>query len=829
MKSTHMKNTRLKTTVLKTTLPKSIQCFRLLLAAATVCLTAHFSRAGDVVPGGVGGAPTDLKADTPLGDGHTLMPSGWKLSPAGTATQLAGDMPTRMLLAPGGKYLLTATGGYNEHGISVVEVSSGKLIDHVKVSATFAGMCIDPSGKRVYLSPGGTHSTTCLYAYTLEDGHLTAQPGIDIPAIPEQGRFIGGLACGVDGSIFIASIHENKIYRVSPDGKNAESVEVGYRPCAIQLSPDGKVLAVANWGDQSVTLLDSDTLKSRGKVTVGSHPAAVAWNSDGRLFVANAGGNTVSVVSLKKLAVIESIRTSLDFQVPVGSTPLALAVDTAGKRLYIANADNNDVAVVDISDDDESKVLGFIPTGWYPCAIATAPDGGTVFIGSGKALDRFFPNADSKTYIANLFTGHVSMVKSPDEKALAAYTRQVIANTPVPRASDELAKKQADVLVNAFGKIKHVVYVIKENRTYDQVFGDMREGNGDPSVTMFGEKITPNHHAIARDWVLMDNLYCNGEVSVDGHAWCDAAYSSDFNTRSWTNTYSKRKGVDADDRLDRSPGGYIWDNAMSHNLSFMSYGEGGEFLATPDQAPDVDEKSMKGIHFSKEWANAGWKMDNGKSDYKRIDIFINDLHTAEKTGDWPALTVMSLPQDHTAGRQVGKSTPDACVGSNDLAVGMMVDAISHSKFWSDTAIFMIEDDAQNGQDHVDAHRTVGLVISPYTRRNAVDHTMYTTSSMVRTIELMLKLPPMTQYDAAATPMFNAFQTTPDLRPYNCEKARTDLLAKNEKGNPGAKKSAMLDWSDLDKADPDKLNEILWAYFKPNTPMPAPVRSMIFVE
>jgi hypothetical protein len=395
--------------------------------------------------------------------------------------------------------------------------------------------------------------------------------------------------------------------------------------------------------------------------------------------------------------------------------------------------------------------------------------------------------------------------------------------------ADQLTKAQTDVLADAFGRIKHVVYVIKENRTYDQVFGDMPQGNGDPAVCMFGKKITPNHHAIAAQWVLLDNLYCNGEVSVDGHAWCDAAYASDFTQRSWTNTYSKRAGVDADDRLERQPGGYIWDNATAHHLSFMSYGEGTSFLATPDQAPDVDAKSMKANSLSKKWQAAGWNMGLGKPDYERMKIFIDDLHAAEQTGNWPALTVMSLPQDHTAARRAGRSTPEACVASNDLALGQLVEAVTHSKFWPETAIFVIEDDAQNGQDHVDAHRTVGLVISPYTRREFVDHTMYTTSSFVRTIELMLHLPPMTQYDAAATPMFASFSTTADLHPYAQLKEQVDLMAVNPKKGRGAQASAALDLTDLDRADPDKLNAILWDWFKPDTQMPAPVRSMIFVR
>lgn len=816
---------------------KSTQCFALVLAIASFCLCG-ISRGDDVAT--TASATTQIP-DLPLPDGSTMLPNGWKLSPAGKATQLAGDMPTQMFLTADGKYLLTATGGYNEHGISVIDVATRELIDHAKVPATFAGMCIDPKGEHVLLSEGGATRPAVAYSFKFEEGHLTPEKNLRVEAIPRDRRFIGGLACGKDGSVYIVSIREGKVYKTNATGSDTIDAKVGYRPCAIALSPDGQALAVADWGDKAVEILNAVDLKPICKVEVGSHPAAVAWSTDGRIFVANSGANTVSVVSLSKSTVIETIRTSLDFQVPVGSTPMAVAVDSIGKRLYVANADNNDVAVVDISEAGDSNVLGFIPTGWYPCALALSADGKQLFIGTGKALDHFAPNIkpmgdgrpgnprNAATYIGNMLTGHVSFVTAPDEKALAGYTRQVLTNSPVPFVTAQLAKEQRDVLEGAFHKIKHVVYVIKENRTYDQVFGDLPQGNGDPSVCMFGKKVTPNHHAIARQWVLLDNLYCNGEVSVDGHAWCDAAYASDFTQRSWTNSYSKHPALDADERLNRQPGGYIWDNAIAHKLSFMSYGEGASFLASPEKAPDADDVGMQAGVFSKPWQQAGWKMGGGKRDYQRINIFIDDLHAGEKSGNWPALMVMSLPEDHTSGRKVGTNTPDACVASNDLGVGALVDAVSHSKFWPETAIFIIEDDAQNGQDHVDAHRTVGLVISPYTRRGVVDHTMYTTASMIRTIELMLNLPPMTQYDAAATPMFNSFTESADLRPYTQLKQQVDLAAINPPQNPGARASAELDFTDLDRAAPDKLNAILWDWFKPGTQMPAPVRSMVFVR
>jgi YVTN family beta-propeller protein len=509
-----------------------------------------------------------------------------------------------------------------------------------------------------------------------------------------------------------------------------------------------------------------------------------------------------------------------------------LAVSHDGKRLYVANADNNDVAVIDIAKKEDSKMLGFIPTGWYPTAIAISADDRKLFIGTGKGLSfaanapmktdypRPFPNPKSPyDYIGGVLSGAVSVVDVPDSRALAAYTKQVLGNLPVPKQEVDPVIAQT-IQRDVFPKIKHVVYIIRENRTYDQVFGDLGIGNGDSSLTLFGKNVTPNGHALARHFVTLDNIYCNGEVSEDGHQWCDAAYATDFTEKGWVNSYSKRGEPDKTPDLVASPAGYIWDNCRRNNISFRSYGEGRIVESSAETTPTMDLKGSLLGHVAKGWPGQPFV----NRDYHRVDFFINELHQAEQTGVWPQFMIMSLGENHTEGLAGEKYSPVAHVASNDLAVGKLVEAVSRSKFWPETAIFIIEDDAQNGPDHVDAHRTIGLVISPWVKRQTLDSTMYTTTSMVRTMELILGLPPMTQFDELATPMYNSFTSQSDTGVIEALPETADLEARNPKGGPGDSASRKLDFSDFDRADPDELNRILWEALKPGKEMPAPVRS-----
>ena len=803
--------------------------------------------------------------DLPDGGGTgTRLPNGWHITPAGTHIPLPGDLPLKMLFSPDGKYLLVNTGGYHDHGVSVIDPAALKVTQSVDLGKDWAGMCLDTEGDDLYVSGGGTPdkrflrgaaeagaTPEMLDSFThpilhlgFEDGTLSPKKSIDIAGLsetltpvpggddPKPSRFIAGLASGPDESLYAVNIQTDTVYKLAGRPRTVTaSAQVGYRPYAAALSPDGKTLAVSNEGAKSVSLLNSSDLKETARITVGTLPNDLAWAKDGRLFVANAGSNSVSVI--KNGVVTETVKTSLSPTDLVGSTPDALAVSPDAKRLYVANADNNDVAVVDISDAKEARVLGFIPTGWYPSALAIAPDGRTLYVGTGKGMG-FRGNAPSTLtepqstrtepvtgqkfdYIAGILSGGVSAVRLPDAQGLKAYTQQVLANVPRPVSASPALTASLSTLRH----IKHVLYIIRENRTYDQVFGDMGKGNSDPSLVLFGQQTTPNAHALASHYVLLDNLYCNGEVSEDGHKWCDAAYATNFIEQSWPSSYSGRGQPQGDDRVADSPAGEIWDNCARHGLTYRSYGEDADFISTPDAPPVF--KGDKGLvgHVNTEWSH--FPFGKGR-DTQRAALFIGELNTAEKTGVWPQFMVAWLPEDHTAGLKAGAFTPTAAVASNDQAVGQIVDAISRSRFWKETAIFVIEDDAQNGPDHVDAHRTEGLVISPYVKRGAVDSTQYTTASMVRTMEMILNLPPMTQYDKNATPMLSCFTALPDMTAYTNIGPKVDLVAKNPERGAGETASAKLDLSAPDRANPDALNAILWNALRPGAKMPAPVRS-----
>ena len=767
--------------------------------------------------------PKDLP-DLAVENGTTL-PNGWKLTPAGHALPLAGDMPQRILFSPDGEYLLVNTAGYHNHSITVLETATRKVVQTVDVGKNWTGMALDASAGIVYLSGGGVDAVVrgdartpvcpnAVLRYAWKSGHLSPLSGLDLPATNGEKAFVGGIAVGSNSTVYIADTQRNLVIRHGAGLKVDAVATVGYRPNAITVSPTGREVAVANWGDKAVSLLDPTSLTERKRIPVGSHPYDLKYAADGRLFVTNSGSNSVSVI--RNQTVVETVKTSLDPIAPVGSTPCAMALTQDGKRLYVANADNNNIAVIDVSNKAESRILGFIPTGWYPCALGVSDDAKTIYVGTGKGLT-FKANATGQ-YIGDLLAGHLSIVAAPNARSLSKYTHQVAENTPIPGSAAR--QSGTGLTIAAMRKIKHVLYIIRENRTYDQVFGDITRGNGDPSLTLFGKDVTPNAHALAQNYVLFDNLYCNGEVSEDGHQWCNAAYATDFTSHAWPNSYSDRGEPDADERLTASPAGYLWDNCARHGLSYYSYGEFSSFKSSPKSAPVyTGTKGLSG-HSSVAWTQVSFD----RHDTDKTAVFVRDLLHSEKTGVWPNYMVMSLGEDHTQGTAAGKYTPVAHVAANDQALGQIVEAVSHSRFWPETAIFVIEDDAQDGPDHVDAHRTVGLVISPFIKRGFVDSTLYTTSSFVHTMELILGLPPMTQFDAAAKPLTAAFTSKPDLASWRILSPRVNLEAKNGATGPGAIASAGLDFSGYDRVKPAVLNHILWASIKPGIPYPAPVRT-----
>jgi YVTN family beta-propeller protein len=803
-----------------------------------------------------------LRPGTSADGNSVILPNAWRITPAGRQVRLPGDMAMKILVSSDGQQAFVNTAGWHDHSVSMIDVNAVKIAATVDVWKDWIGMALNPKSNELFISGGGPVnerfeglakqrglSTNMLEALKwpllrvgVSGNKFELKPSLAIAGLTDKERFIAGLTCGRDGELYVVNINNDTVYRLSGDDYSLQSnAKVGYRPYGVALSPDGKTLAVSNWGGESVSLLDPVLMKEIEKVKVGSHPNDLAWTRDGRLFVANAGSNSVSVISTGK--VIETIRTSFDQRDLVGATPVSLAITRDGKRLYVANADNNDIAVIDISEVRESKVLGFIPTGWYPSAVAVSPDGKKLFVGTGKGGTRLRGNFPATSpfkisapdpsrpydYVGSQLEGLLSIIDVPDRNKLDAYTAQVGSNFPNPAARIDRGHAES-IVKKVFPRIKHVLYIIRENRTYDQVFGDLGKGNGDPNLVLFGEQVTPNAHKIVRETVLLDNLYANGEVSQDGHQWSNAAYVTDYTQKAWVSSYSRRGQPDADERLTASPAGYLWDNCRKHGKTYRSYGEFASFRSSPDTEPQFAGAAGLAEHYSESWLKLKMVQGGRQRDTKLAQVFIKELADAEAKGEWWNFMVMSLGENHTDGLTPGRFTPVACVASNDQALGSIVEAVSKSKFWPETAIFIIEDDAQNGPDHVDSRRTCGLVYSPYVKRGGiVDSTMYTTVSFVRTMELILGLPPMTQYDQLATPLYNCFTTIPTMTPFSREAERVDLLAKNPETGEGARRSALLDFSDYDLADFGELNEILWLAIKGDQPMPAPVRSAVLLR
>jgi YVTN family beta-propeller protein len=785
-----------------------------------------------------------------------LLPNGWTITPAGKQVTLT-DLPLNIIPLADGKHVLVATSGFNKHELSLIDLKTQKRVSEASVRQSWFGLAVNAAEDRVWWSGGGANM---LHTFSLKEGALTRtseaepEPKKDEPKTDEKVRgFRSGLLLAPDGkTLYSLHINAGTLSVVkADDGSLVKTVPCGVRPYDVVLRRDGVQLYVSDWAGRMVLVVDPESLHVVARVPVGEHPNQMALHpKDDRLFVACASSNCVSVIDTKRGIVTETIGTALFPRAPEGSTPDAVAVAPDGKTLYVAIADYNCVAVIDVREPGKSEVKGFIPTGWYPTAVAVTPDSKTLLVGVGKGnqtkanpIDKEKQKADAEKeeegkrrlpfpYIGTTLSGALSIVPVPDEKELVAYTATVYRNCPY---SDKLlsgapsAEKTAiPAKVGDPSPIRYVIYIIKENRTYDQVFGDMKKGNGDPSLVMFGEKVTPNHHKLAEEFVLLDNLYCNGQVSRDGHPWSTMAYNTDYIGRDWHLTYSRRLGVEdpEDGALSNAPSGYLWDACARAGLSYRSYGEYGKRVSQPDGSSKMDAR-VPGLvgHICPDF---GVTRDKKRlRDPENVEVFLKEYREFEKNGKMPRFIVMSLGEDHTVGTTPDGYTPQACVASNDLALGQLVEAVSKGKHWKETAIFVIEDDAQNGPDHVDAHRTVGFVISPYTKRGHLDSTQYSTVSLVRTMELILGLAPLSQYDAAARPMFASFTDRADLTPYTHEAARVDLEAKNTKKSYGAERSAKMDFSDYDLVDDFELNEILWRSIKgTDAPVPPTVRRAI---
>jgi len=771
----------------------------------------------------------------PQPGGSFLLHTGWTLTPAGKQIQLS-TLPMSMALSADGKYLLVLNGGYLPPSISVVDVAAEKETARVPVEDAWLGITFNHRGDRVFVGGG---SRPFVYEFNFEGGHLTPARKFAVIKDPRPTDHVGDVAVSPDGRfLYVANIFRNAVTVLNATtGYPVTEIPTGRRPYRILFAPDGKNFYVSHWADANIGQYNTADGSRIDTIAVGMHPTDMIYlpgGGDGddadssvnaRLFVACANTNSVMVLALNRdnrARLLERINVAMTPRAPAGSTPTGLAISPDGKRVYAVCSDNNTVAVID-TGGKQSEVLGFVPTGWYPMAVRALSDG-RLFIANGRGRGSFAnpegPNPTLKGqgrrgYVAAIQTGTLSIVPPLTDEQLDEYSQQAQRNSPYRDS------KLTDPPPPLPPDIQHVIYIVKENRTYDQVLGDLKQGNGDPSLVLFGEQVMPNHHKLAREFVLLDNFYVNADVSADGHSWSLAGIASDYVQKMWPSNYAHRRKIkdfEGGEPAATPPAGYLWSNAISAGVSLRNYGmwiennaslTGVERIKDPALVPYTDRNAI------------GFSIDY--PDQKRADEFLREFNDSVQKGTLPRLMLMRLPNDHTAGTEPGKHTPRALAADNDYALGRIVEAVSRSPVWKQTVIFVLEDDAQNGPDHVDSHRSPAFVISAYTKRGFVDSTHYTTVSMLRTIELFLGMRPLTQFDAAATPMANCFGSNADLRPYTAEKPRISLEDRNPADAPGAKASARMDFSEEDRADDDELNDILWRAIRKTEP-PAATRS-----
>jgi len=763
------------------------------------------------------------------------LPNGWNLTPAGENITL-GDLPLNLSVSHNQRLLAVTNNGQSTQTIDLIDARQQQIISSVVIPKAWYGLAFSADDRSLYVSGGNDN---VIYRYDLSSRNLILKDTIVLGKRWPVKISPAGIALDEKHDrLFTVTRENNSLYVVQLSTKKViQTLPLENEAYTCLLSTNNKELYISLWGGKKVLVYDIAQQKITHEIPVGSNPNEMCMTKNGNyLFVANANDNSVSIIDTKKRQVVETLNAALFPNAPSGSTSNGVALSEDGKTLYIANADNNCLALFDVSEIPKSKSKGFIPVGWYPTNVKVI--GKKVFVTNGKGNtslpnpqgpnptfkkeDVVYQHGDSLKpvkvqYIAGLFKGSLTVFEQPSPQQLSIFSQQVYLNTPYSKSKELNAPGEPGnpipMKVGTPSPIKYVFYVIKENRTYDQVLGDMKKGNGDTTLVLFGQKVTPNQHALANHFVLLDNFYVDAEVSADGHNWSTGAYATDYLEKTWPTSYGGRGGkYDAEGyrAIANNRDGFIWDFCKRFNVTYRTYGEFAD-----NYKPNIPVLKGHVAHFT--------SFDLNVPDTTRFTQWKNDFDSLVATNSLPHLSTLRFMCDHTEGMRKGRPTPFAHVADNDLAVGLFVEHISQSPIWKESAIFILEDDAQNGPDHVDAHRSTAYVISPYVRHDMVDHTLYSTSGMLRTIELILGLPPMSQYDAGATPMWRCFTSTPNFEPFTHLPANIDLRDKNTVVNITSELSEKFDWSKEDKVPDLVFNEILWQGIK-GIKAPAPTRS-----
>jgi YVTN family beta-propeller protein len=822
------------------------------------------------------------------------------LTPAGKLIDLPAMRPNALALSPDGALLVTSG---LKHELLVLDAKTGASLQTVAMPAnalsaeaksvsplilkanlrdklSFTGLIFSPDGTRIYLSNvngdvkvfgvATDHKVAPLFSIPLPPANI-ADRKEDIPT---------GLVLSPDGKrLYVALNVGNSLVEIDADtGKRLRSWKVGNAPFGVALAdkkiyvsnwggrrPDANSVvgpigrngtvrvddrSIANEGSVSIIHLDSDSQIAKVELLTGPHACALAVSPNGKYVVcANAGDDTLSVIDTRTDRIVETICARQNPGDLFGAQPDALAFDKRGGKLYVCNGSQNAVAVFQF-DPGKSTLLALIPVGWFPGAIAFDAHRNQLDVANIISVARKTEPAKKgkgEGFNTHQYYGSLSLVPVPSKDELQAFTKQALANMRYPLLAQAKLparpNRPPQPLPERVGEpsvFQHVLYIIKENRTYDQVLGDVMEGNGNPELCIYGERVTPNQHKFVRDFVLLDNTYCSGILSAEGHQWTDSALANDYIQRSyagWPRSYPGAGGeLHGYDAMAYSAAGFIWNDALEHGKTVRDYGEFTDpvhFWKATEKAQHGWLESYRDFTLGSNaigyYAKVGLAelrpyvdtnylgFDLTVPDILRASEFIKDFKECERKGELPNLMVLWLPDDHTSGTKYGSPKPEAQVADNDLAFGQIVEAISHSHFWSNTCIFAIEDDPQDGWDHVSGYRTTAYVISPYTKRHTTVHTQYNQTSLLRTIELILGLPPMNQLDATATPMFDCFSAMPDLIAYD---AATNVVALDEM-NPKPKEitdsalrkdayvSARLPLDKEDQCPEDIFNRVLW--------------------
>jgi YVTN family beta-propeller protein len=841
-------------------------------------------------------------------DGFETPVNQW-LTPAGRQVELPGMRPLALALSPDKRFLVTAG---QTHELVVLDPMYGKILQHVplpeageapspnpvsdaflspdlKAQISYTGLVFSPDGSRLYMANVNgdikvfavqkDHTLKGLFSIPLPSGNWPWRK-MDIPS---------GLAVSADGKrLYVVLNLSNRLAELDAvTGQVLRLWDVGIEPYDVVLSPSKAF--VSNWGGRrpdtnsltasagqnvlvrvdpirhipsegSVSIIDLNAGAPPVEILTGLHASGLAVSPNGRYVVAaNAGSDTLSVIDTRTDEIVESICARQNPGDLFGAQPNALAFDKSGGTLFVCNGTQNAVALIHF-EPGKSKLLGLVPVGWFPAAIVYDAKRKSIAVANIKGDMENPGTRYGRTALNSAqWHGSVSLVPVPDASELEELTGIALADMRYPLlvaaslpARTGQAPRPVPERAGEPSLIQHVIYILKENRTYDQVLGDVIEGNGDSALCLFSREFTPNEHKLVRQFVLLDNTYCCGSRSPDGHQWTDSALATDYIEKLYAGfprSYPFGGNQPGEDAMVYSPAGFIWDDALAHGKTVRDYGEftfGQKQWKDPArhrESPrflDIYHELLRGtqnisisctptVESLRNYIDTntiGW--DLNVPDVFRAAQFIRELKGFEQTGDLPSLVILWLPSDHTDGTKPNLPTPEAMMADNDLAMGRVFEAVSHSRFWKDTCIFAIEDDPQSGWDHVSGYRTTAYLASPYAKRGKVISTRYNQTSLLRTMELMLGLPPMNQMDATATPMFDCFDNTPDLTPYDAVPNIIPLDRMNPESKDisdrrlrkDAQISARLPLDKPDECPDDLLNHILWRAVKgPRTPYP----------